>query len=276
MKPFLNRMIHFFVILGVVYMLLVSGMYVFQRKLMYIPDKTIEAPEAYGLKGFKDLRTKTEDGLSIQLWYRPAAEGFPTIAYFHGNASNLANRSGTFAALTNVGFGLMGLSYRGYGKSEGEPSEQGLYSDARAALSFLTRDQRIPLNHIMLYGESLGTGVAVQMATEFPVAAIMLQAPYTSVVGRAAEIYFYVPVRMLIKDHYNSIEKIKRVKTPLMIFHGLLDATIPAAHGKALLEAANEPKKGFFFPTVNHTDFDTALISVHALDFAKELKLIAQ
>jgi fermentation-respiration switch protein FrsA (DUF1100 family) len=269
-------MTHFFLTLICLYTALVAGMYVFQRKLMYMPDKAIEAPEQYGLKGFRDLRTKTADGLSIQLWYRPATQGFPTIVYFHGNASNLANRSGIFSALTNVGFGLLAVSYRGYGKSEGEPSEAGLYADARAGIKFLANDQRIPINQIMLYGESLGTGVAVQMATELPVAGLMLQAPYTSVVNRAAEIYFYVPVRLLIKDHYDSIGKIARVKAPLLIFHGMLDATIPLTHGKTLLDGANEPKHAFFFPSVGHTDFDSSLISVHVLDFARELKLIAQ
>ncbi len=114
------------------------------------------------------------------------------------------------------------------------------------------------------------------MPTEYNITALILQAPYKSVVGRAAEIYFYIPVKFLIKDHFDSIDKIAKVKAPLLIFHGILDVTIPAAHGKALLEAANEPKRAYFFPHVGHTDFDSALISVHVLDFAKELKLIAQ
>lgn len=262
-------------VLIVLYALLVIGMYVFQRKLMYLPSTVIEAPEAYGLEGFGDVRFKTEDGLSIQLWHRPAAGGFPTIVYFHGNAANLANRAGIYAALAEHGFGVLAVSYRGYGKSEGSPSEDGLYKDARGGIRFLTEGQKIPLSRIVLFGESLGSGVAVQMATEFDIAAIVLEAPYTSVVNRAAEIYFYVPVRFLIKDRFDSIRKISRVKAPVLIFHGELDETIPPAHGRALMEAATAPKQAFFFPLVGHNDFDSELLASHMADFARQHRLIA-
>ncbi len=270
----MKRMVTFLYIVAALYALILMGMYGFQRKLIYLPDKNIAAPEEYGLEGFRDLRTTAEDGLSVQLWYRPAVAGFPTICYFHGNASHLGDRAGILDALSRQGFGVLTVSYRGYGKSEGSPSEQGLYTDARAAIKFLTDSERLPLSRIMLYGESLGTGVAVQMATEFDVAALMLQAPYKSVAGRAAEIYFFIPVRLLIKDRFDSIDKIARVKAPLLIFHGDLDATIPVAHGKAMLAAATSRKRGIFFPQVSHNDFDSNLISSHVLDLAKEQGLI--
>jgi len=269
-------MIYFFSLLVLLYVALATVMYVFQRQMMYIPDKNIEAPERYGLSGFRDLRTKTADGLSIQIWYRPAAEGMPTICYFHGNAAHLGNRAGKFAAFAHDGFGVLALSYRGYGKSEGMPSEEGIYADARAALQFLIRDQRIALKQIILFGESLGSGVAVQMATEHAVGAVVLEAPYTSVINRAAEIYYFVPVRLLIKDHFDSLAKIVGVKAPVLIFHGELDLTIPPAHGRTLLAAANEPKHALFFPHIGHTDFDSGLISEHVLDFASQHHLLTK
>lgn len=270
-----SRMIIFFYTLLIIYGLVLAYLYLMQRHLIYMPDKAIAAPAEYGLAGFKDVRTLTADGLHVQLWHCPAANGFPTVLYLHGNASHLGNRAGILSALAERGFGVLGLSYRGYGKSEGSPTEIGLYEDARAAVRFLTEIQHLPLSQIVLYGESLGSGVAVQMATEFAVGGLVLQSPYTSVAGRAAEIYFYIPVRLLIKDRFDSIDKIARVTSPLLIFHGERDDTIPIAHGKALLALARAQKKAFFFPQVSHNDFDSGVISAHVLDFAKEHRLIA-
>ncbi len=257
----------------VLYLSLIVVMYAFQRQLMYHPDKRIDAPANYGLENFSDLRVTTSDGVMVQLWYHAAKPGMPTIIYFHGNAAHMGNRAGKYAAFAHDGFGVLALSYRGYGTSGGEPSEEGLYNDARAAIAYAMREKNIPLSQIILYGESLGSGVATQMATEHNVAALVLEAPYTSVVNRAAEIYFYVPVRLLIKDHYESIKKIGKVKAPVLIFHGEEDITIPAAHGRAILAAANEPKKAYFFPHIGHTNFDSGLISSHVLDFAREHRL---
>jgi uncharacterized protein len=270
----MKYMLSIFLLLAGMYLALVGGMYVFQRKLMYMPDRNIAAPEQYGLTGFADLHVTSPSGHKLQLWYREAKPGFPTIVYYHGNASHLGARAEKFGALAGRGFGLLALSYRGYGKSEGSPDEQGIYSDARAAIEFLN-NQGIEDKQILLFGESLGSGVAVQMATEHTVGALVLEAPYTSVSGRAAEIYYFVPVKYLIHDKYHSIDKIAMVRAPLLIFHGELDATIPISHGRALYEAANNPKKSFFFPHIGHTDFESDVISQHVLDFAREHHLIA-
>lgn len=248
------------------YALLVLGMFVFQRNLMYHPDTRVKPPEEYGLKGFEEYSVHSSDGVILQLWYRPASEGFPTVVYYHGNAMHLGERSGIFAALAEKGFGVVAPSYRGYGKSTGSPTEQGIYDDARAALLFLA-ERHIPLERTVLYGESLGTGVAVQMATEHSVAALALQAPYTSVAGRAAEMYRFIPVSLLIKDQYNSLGKISDVHVPILIFHGELDDTIPIEHGKTLFAAANYPKEAHFLATVNHTDFDNGFIANELSDF---------
>lgn len=269
MKPMTNL----FTNLLIAYVLLIVLMYSLQRMLLFHPDKNLESPQVYGLSDFEDISITSEDGLKLQIWYRAANAGFPTIAYFHGNAHNISGRAGIYAALASKGFGVAALSYRGYGKSEGSPSEQGLYTDARAVMAFL-KEKGITPEHAALYGESLGTGVAVQMATEYPVSMLVLQAPYISVEDRASELYSFVPVKLMIKDKFRSIDKIKNVKAPLILFHGELDNVITVIHGRTLFEAANEPKQGFFFPTINHNDFDTGLISAHVLDFARKHNLI--
>ncbi len=256
------------------YIGLLIVMYVFQRRLLFLPDTNIAPPASYGLSDYKDIMAVSSDGYKIQLWYKEARAGYPTILYFHGNAANLANRAGSFAAFSNSGFGVLALSYRGYGKSEGTPSERGLYRDARAALAYLNYELHIPSDQVIFYGESLGSGVAVQLATEQKPALLVLEAPYTSVANRAAEIYFYIPVHLLIKDTFNSLKKIPQVKCPLLILHGAKDATIPIAHGKALYAAANEPKKTVFFDHVGHNDFDRDVISAHVSDYATTHGLI--
>lgn len=270
-----HRFMIFLYIIAAVYFLLVAGLFIFQRKVMYLPDQNIGMPEQYGLSGFEDFLVTSGDGTKVQLWYKKAAEKFPTIVYYHGNAAHLGNRAGIYHALAEKGFGVLALSYRGYGKSEGTPHEQGIYADARAAIRYLTDEQKLPLSQILLFGESLGSGVAVQMATEHKVAGVVLEAPYTSVVNRAAEIYFYIPVRLLIKDHYDSIHKLPRVLAPVLIFHGELDATIPIAHGRAMYAAVQSPKKAYFFANVGHTDFDSPTLASHILDFAQEYHMMA-
>lgn len=251
---------------------IVAFMAIFQRKLLYLPDKKIGSPEIYGLTGFSEYFIKTSDNISIQAWYKPARDGMPTILYFHGNASHMGNRAGIYSALAGKGFGVFSISYRGYGKSEGSPHEKGLYTDAQAAISFLTQENKIPLDHLILYGESLGTGVAVEMAQEHNVKAVILQAPYTSVSGRAAEIYFFMPVKLVMVDHFDSLSKITKIKSPLLIIHGELDITIPIRHGKRLLEAATTQKESVFFNDVGHNNFDSTEIAANVLDFISRIE----
>ena len=260
--------------IAVLYIGLIALMTIFQRQLLYLPDKNLGTPEQYGLSGFSEEFIKTPDGISIQTWYKTAQKNMPTILYFHGNASHMGNRAGIYSALAGKGFGVMAISYRGYGKSEGAPSEQGLYTDGRAAISFLTNTKKIPLGNIIIYGESLGTGVTTQMATEYEVGAIALQAPYTSISGRAAEIYFFLPVKLVMFDHFNSLSRISKIKSPLLILHGELDDTIPIRHGKAIFAAANQPKEAIFFPDVGHNNFDSATIAGDVFEFAKKYGVI--
>jgi len=263
------------VILAAAYGLLLLTMWKYQRQLMYHPDTAILAPEAYGLEPFEEHFAVTDDGIRIQCWlYRPK-EGYPLVIYFHGNAGNLGNRAGIYGALAEKGFGVLAVSYRGYGKSEGSPTEAGLYADARAMLRLAREMTGTPMQRMILYGESLGTGVAVQMAMENPPGGLILQAPYTSVSNRGAELYPFMPVRFLVEDVYDSLSKIGRVRTPLLLLHGERDETIPTVHGRTLFASAADPKQAIYFPDVAHNDFDSQVISEHVLAFARAHGLIA-
>jgi fermentation-respiration switch protein FrsA (DUF1100 family) len=238
-----------------VYGALLAGLYVMQRHLLYFPARDLQPPATYGLQGFREISLTAADAVKLTAWEHLPQPGFATIVYFHGNAGHLGNRAAKYQALARAGFGVMALEYRGFGTSEGTPSEQGLYADARAAIAYLRTIRGVPLSQIMLYGESLGSGVAVQMATEYPVAGIILEAPYTSIVRRGQARYPFIPVARLLKDRYESLAKMDRVHAPLLLFHGERDAVVPVEDGRALLAAAHAPKEGRFYPTVDHTQF---------------------
>ncbi len=257
------------------YLFICAGMYVLQRKLDNIPDKTIEAPAHYGLDGTQDITLTSKDGTRLQAWLRPAAPGFPTLVYFHGNAANLAFRAPKFIEFTRAGFGLLALHYRGYGHSEGSPDESGIYDDARAAMEYARDTLHLPPSQTVLYGESLGTGVAVQMGTEYDVAALVLEAPYTSVETRAAELYPYLPTRLILKDKFYSEMKIKSVHAPLLILQGDKDMVIPIRHGRKLFGLANEPKAMIEYPGIGHTDFDLVKLTADMVGFLRARAVIA-
>ncbi len=250
------------------YFVVCLGLFIFQRKIIYLPSGKIGTPTEYGFSKVKELNLKTSDGETINAWHLfPQEEGGETILYFHGNAGHMGDRSEKFRAFLNHGFNVLSVSYRGYGNSGGKPSEEGLYNDARAAAKYLL-DNDISFSNIIIFGESLGSGVAVQLATEYKAKAIVLEAPYISVTQRASELYPVIPVKLLLKDRFESIKKIKNVKSPLLILHGELDKVIPIKQGRQLLEAANEPKKGIFYPNIGHTDFDSELLAKEVRAFS--------
>lgn len=226
-------------------------MYLQQRSFQYHPAHKGTAPEVLGLKGVTDERVRTPDGETIALWYAPAQPGQPTVLFFHGNAGEIADRSERFAFLQEQGFGVLFVSYRGYGASSGEISEQGIITDALTAYQFLI-DKGVPPREIVLLGESLGTGVAVQVAAQKPVAAVALEAPYTATVDIASDIYWWLPVRFLMKDQFRSRDDIAQVKAPLLIQHGDADEIVPVAQGRALFAMANEPKQLVIIPGATH------------------------
>lgn len=218
------------------------AMYVKQRGLQYFPENKGLTPEGVGLAGVQVNLLDTPDGERIVTWYAPAKPGLPTILYFHGNAGEIGDRPTRFAFYADRGFGVLYMSYRGFGGSTGEISEAGLVTDALASYDWLVR-RGVKPGQIALVGESLGAGIAVQLAAQRPVGAIALEAPFTSAVDIAAAIYWWLPVRLLMKDQFRSVDHVAAVKAPLLVTHGEADTLIPVEHGKALFAAANEPKE---------------------------------
>ncbi len=243
---------------------LVALVYVGQRALQYFPDRSRISPAAAGLAGAEEVLLDTADGERIIVWHvRPHGEK-PVLLYFHGNGGSLSWRAGRFRALTTDGIGLIALSYRGYGGSSGRPTERGLIEDALTAYAFATA--RYPATRIALWGESLGSGVAVALAAEKPVARLVLESPFTSIADLGAHIYWFLPVRWLIKDAFHSDLRIGKVRAPVLILHGERDQVVPIAFGERLYARINAAKRFVRFPHGGHND-----LGVHgALDIAKQ------
>lgn len=266
-------LVKFFVVFFiVVYAVATLGMYVFQRKLQYHPANKGLTPESVGIIGASVETLTTADGEKIILWYAPAMAGLPTILYFQGNAGEIGDRPLRFNYYQSRGFGVAYLSYRGFGGSSGSPSEAGLMADADAAYDWLIAKAVEP-NKIALLGESLGSGVAVQLAAKREVGAVALEAPYTSTVEVAAKIYWWLPVHALMKDQFKSIDFIAAVVAPLLIIHGEEDRLIPVEYGRRLFAAANQPKELEIVPGFGHDVlFEEATWAREAEFFARVVK----
>jgi uncharacterized protein len=228
---------------------IVAFFYVSQGALLYPAGREKVSARAAGLSGFEDVTLTTEDGERIVGWYKPAAAGRATLLYFHGNGGSLLNRRDRAKLLTEGGRGLLIVSYRGYSGSTGTPTEAGLRIDARTAYDWLAT--QVPAERIVLYGESLGSGVAVRLATERPTAGLILDAPFTSAADVAGHHYWYLPI-WLLRDQYRSIDRIDEIKSPLLVMHGDRDGVIPIALGERLFAAAPEPKRFIKLPGVDH------------------------
>ena len=229
------------------YLTLLLLLRLFEPRLIYFPGQRALAdpPSQLGLPVGR-IEIPTEDSVTLVSWVIPAADSTGLwMLICHGNAGNLSDfdRPVHYAGLRELGLNLLAFDYRGYGESGGRPSEQGLYRDALAAYRYLTEARGIPAERIVIFGHSLGSAVAVDLAGRVPAAGLILEGAFTSVVDRGQEIYPFIPVRWLAGSRYGSLEKIGGVGVPKLFLHATADEVIPLAHGRRLFEAAPEPKK---------------------------------
>lgn len=240
-----------FVLLAL-YLVVLALLFALQRKLLF-PGSPMRATAAEaGLAGFEDVVLATPDGERLVAWWKPPEPGRTVLVYFHGNGGSLWDRRFRAPALTEPGRGLLMVSYRGYSGSTGQPSEANLRADARTTYEWLARFYEPA--RIVLYGESLGTGIAVRLATEKPVGGVILDAPYTSTADIAAAIYWFAPVSLLMRDQFRSADIIPNLRSPLLVLHGDRDMVIPIAFGERLFARAPEPKQFVRLPGAGHSD----------------------
>jgi hypothetical protein len=219
-----------------------------ENRLVYFPDReTLPAAATLLGPGARTVRFAAPDGTGLVAWALPPAGNDSSagwILVLHGNAGNLATpgRPEHDRQLHDLGLGVFALDYRGYGGSDGSPSEAGLYADAHAAYRYMRDTLQLPPGRIIIYGHSLGSAVAIQLATGVEAAGLIVEGGFTSAPDLGAELYPFFPVRLLARNRFNSLERIASVRMPVLFLHGRNDSTIPIAHGRRLFAAANQPK----------------------------------
>ena len=275
------RLLPIILILAVLlYGTVVAGLFLFQRRLLYLPEAHLPDPEQLGLRGIEVMRPIADDGTPLLAWYaKPSHDDGYIVLYLHGNAGHIGDREDQMRRMRRLGWGVFMLEYRGYGGNPGKPTEDGLRRDARAGLAAL-RALGFPPGRILLWGESLGTGLAIGLATEQPadepdVAAVLLESPYTSIADTAQFHYPYVPARWLIHDKFDSLSRISRVRAPIFIMQGTLDRIVPPMMGRALLAAATAPAEIWSVPGAGHNDLTDAGAIEAAGDFVSRLPSMA-
>ncbi len=220
--------------------------YLIQARLLYYPDlpgrELVATPAAIGLE-YEPVTLLTGDGVSLSAWFIPHASGRGTLLFLHGNAGNISHRLDSIRLFHQLGLAVFILDYRGFGDSQGSPSEAGTYLDATAAWRHLTEQRRIAPREIVVFGRSLGAGIAAELAARTRPAALIMESAFTSVPDMAASLYPWLPVRLLSRYRYDAVAQLARVSSPLLVVHSRDDEIIPFIHGQRLYEHAREPKQ---------------------------------
>jgi fermentation-respiration switch protein FrsA (DUF1100 family) len=230
---------------AIAYGCVLALVFVFQSRLVYYPQIGREiaiTPRAYGLN-YETAEITTEDGETLGAWWVPAGGPRGTVLMFHGNAGNISHRLDYLLMFNRLRYSTLIVDYRGYGASTGSPSEAGTYLDAQAAWRHLADRRGIAPEDIVLVGESLGAGVASWLAARVSPRAVVLLSTFTSATDLGAEVYWFLPVRLMSRFHYDNLANLKTIKAPVLIAHSRDDDIVPFAHGRKLFAAANEPKQ---------------------------------
>jgi hypothetical protein len=229
-----------------------------QRRFLYVPDTNRPDLAMAGVPDARAMTVHTKDGLDLLAWLVPPADDTqPVVLYLHGNGGHIGYRAKRFAELRRFGWGILLLEYRGYGGNKGTPTEAGLSEDAHAAYATL-QTIGIQAERILLWGESLGTGVAVHLAAENRVGAVLLEAPYTSIAAIARKRFPFVPIGLLLRDRFDLIGRIGAVHAPLLVMTAGRDNIVPPAMGRAVFDAANQPKQFWLAPEAGHNNLPDA------------------
>jgi uncharacterized protein len=228
------------------YLLVLVLLRIFESRLIYFPgaERILTPPPPSLTLPIERIEFTAEDGVRLVGWIMPGSPGDFWLLISHGNAGNLSqfDRPKHYAGLHRLGLNLLAFDYRGYGESEGFPTEAGLYRDADAAYRYLIDKRGVPADRIILFGHSLGSAVAIDLASRVPSAGLIVEGAFTSAVNRGQEIYPYIPVRWVARSRFASLEKIARVTVPKLFLHADRDEVIPISHGRRLFAAAAPPK----------------------------------
>lgn len=241
MSPILN----FLVILLVFYIILIAAVYVFQSKMIYFPDKhLIYFPNQMGMD-YNDVYFTSNDNVKLNGWFIPGESPDRIVLFCHGNAGNISHRLESIRIFNKLDLGVFIFDYRGYGKSEGSTDEEGTYFDGEAAWNYLTTEMKIDSNNILIFGRSLGCGIAAWLAKEKSPCAVILESSFKSIPDLGSKIYPFIPIRLISRFNYSVFEYVQKSHCPKLFIHSVQDEIIPFEQGKQNFEIASEPKELF-------------------------------
>ena len=244
-----------------IYVVIAFILYKSQRSLMYLPTENNYSGDKLTVS-IEKVKIENDDGIELLAWYhKKNKEKNKTILFLHGNAGSLENRIHKINHFNDMDVNFLIISWRGFSGNKGHPTEKGLYKDAKSGVNWLKK-KGIKEKNIIIYGESLGTGIATEIAQNNNFAGVILESPFTSMVAAAKSNYPIFPIRLLLKDKYESDKKIKNIKSPILIMHGSKDKVVPFWMGKKLYELANQPKYSYFNEYDDHMmEFNEDLIN---------------
>lgn len=228
-----------------VYAIFAAYLFIFQSSFIYYPERTLTAdPGDIGLL-FESVSFETGDGLKLKGWFIPKEDSRGVLLFCHGNAGNIGHRLDTILLFNKLGLAVFIFDYRGYGESEGKPTETGTYEDSKAAWQYLVEERQVDPDRIVVFGRSLGGSVASWLASRYTPGVLILESVFTSLPDVATVHYPYMPVRLMLRFKYNTVEYLSKVNCPTLIIHSRGDEITPFSHGQRLFEMAPEPKRFF-------------------------------
>jgi pimeloyl-ACP methyl ester carboxylesterase len=222
----------------IVYSAVCAGFYVWQDRLVFKPERHLQATPANTGLAYEDLKIRSPDGTSLAAWYVPGRPGGQQVLLLHGNGGNISHYLRTLAVLHQLGHSVLALDYRGYGASGGTPSEAGAYQDAAAAFDYLVEARKVAPASIVIYGRSLGGAVASWLAAHRPAGALVLESTFTRLADVASYRYPWLPVHLLSRNVFDSVTQLAQVHCPILVAHGSADSTVPPTFGRELAHAA--------------------------------------
>ena len=243
-----------------IYFLLLVFLYFYQRNLLYHPNENNYSGDKISVN-IRKIKISTSDNINLLGWYHEKnLQDYKTLIYFHGNAGSLENRIHKLNHFQDMNINFLIIAWRGFSGNNGKPSETGLYEDGKSAIDWIKK-KGVKENNLILYGESLGTGVATHLAQNRGFGGIILETPFTSMTDAAKKFYPYIPVDLLLKDKFENYKKIKNINSPLLVMHGEVDQIVPFSMGKKIYEIANEPKYSYFTKYDDHMmEYDENLV----------------
>ena len=259
-KNFGVYFLQFILTIFVIYFLVLVFLYFYQRNLLYHPNENNYSGDKISVD-IEKVKIQTSDNIELLGWYHEKnLKDYKTLVYFHGNAGSLENRIHKLNHFQDMNINFLIIAWRGFNGNKGKPSERGLYVDGKSAIDWLIK-KGVDEKNLILYGESLGTGVATHLAQNKNYAGVILETPFTSMVDAAKNFYPYIPINLLLKDKFENFKKVKNINTPILVMHGEVDQIVPFSMGKKIYEIANNPKYSYFTKYDDHMmEYDENLV----------------